>query len=65
MRLCTAVVDREGTVHGVQDTGYLCARGEGTETACFARRDHSCVTSTPRNETLVRGIGLLRTCFYG
>lgn len=34
------------------------------ETTCFARRDHACVNSAPRSETLVRGISLPIRCFH-
>lgn len=42
----------------------LLKRGEETETTCFARKDPSCATSSPRNKTLVRGFCVPLRCFH-
>lgn len=56
MRLCTSIVDDEGTAYVQQgDKDHVCVRGEGTETTCYAKRDHSCMTGTPRTRPWSEG----------
>lgn len=48
----------ENHLHGGRRQKLCVCQGEGPGTTCYARRGHSCVTSTPGNKTLIRGVCL-------
>lgn len=68
MRLYTTIMDREGTASMGEETKMTCVPKTTyviyDYATYYARRNHSCMTKTPRNETLKKGDCLLIRCVH-